>query len=91
MEKIYWLPEITSTTQVFFCILTEQSIHVSLMVWRTLSSTDHVLQDNVCYGTKMPVKLYADDSTPLHETEKNNDSITNWYNYPLYKLNIPPY
>ena len=64
-----------------------------ICIWLTNGdlSQHHVLQDNVYYGTKMPVKLYADDSTPLHETEKNNDSITNWYNYPLYKLNIPPY
>ena len=50
-----------------------------ICIWLTNGdlSQHHVLQDNVYYGSKMPVKLYADDSTPLHETKKNNDSITN--------------
>lgn len=62
-------------------------------IWLTNGdlSQHHVLQDNSYYGAKMPVKLHARYSTPLHETKENNVGITNRYNYPLYKLNIPPY
>ncbi|XP_078353504.1 uncharacterized protein LOC144638181 isoform X2 [Oculina patagonica] len=51
----------------------------------------HVYSDNVYDGTSTPVKLQGRFGTPSYETGNIDQAIQNLYNYPAYKLNIPPY
>ena len=62
-------------------------------VWLTNGnlSQHHVYTDNVYYGTATPVKLQANEGTSSYETGNIDQEIKDLYNYPAYKLNIPPY
>ena len=62
-------------------------------IWLTNGDTSHhhVYEDNVYYGTTKKVKLQARHGTPSYEKGDIDDKIKDLYNYPPYKLNIPPY
>ena len=62
-------------------------------IWLTNGDTSHhhVYEDNVYYGTTTKVKLQARHGTPSYEKGDIDDEIKDLYNYPPYKLNIPPY
>ena len=62
-------------------------------IWLTNGHTSHhrVYKDNVYYGTTKKVKLQARYATPSYEKGDIGDEIKDLYNYPPYKLNIPPY
>ncbi|KAL9950587.1 hypothetical protein ACROYT_G043107 [Oculina patagonica] len=51
----------------------------------------HVYRDNVYNGTSTPVKIQARSGTPSYETGHIDQAIQNLYNYPAYKVDIPPY
>ena len=62
-------------------------------IWLTNGdlSQHHVYEDNVYYGTRTKVKLQARHGSPWYANGHIDAAIKNRYNYPPYKLNIPPY
>ncbi|PFX28172.1 hypothetical protein AWC38_SpisGene7068 [Stylophora pistillata] len=62
-------------------------------IWLTSGnlSEHHVYTDNVYYGTTTPVMLEARNATASYDAGNIGQEIKDLYNYPAYKLDIPPY
>ena len=71
--------------------VSDPTIYPCIWLTRGRVSQHHVYEDNVYYNTTTKVMLQARHVTPSYENGTIDVTIQNFFNYPPYKLNIPPY